>query len=165
MGANAKLNVQFTSRHWTTLGCGGDTFADTGYQATWDVSRAQPGAPGILVDYTGGAASRAQAGGAPSALAAQFLTRIEPVLPGISAKWNGLATFDYWQANPWTLGSYAYWRVGQYTTIAGAERERSNTCHFAGEHTSIDFQGYLNGAVESGERVASEILADVRGKG
>jgi monoamine oxidase len=87
------------------------------------------------------------------------------VLPGISAKWNGLATFDDWQANPWTLGSYAFWRVGQYTAIAGAERERSNNCHFAGEHTSIDFQGYLNGAVESGERVASEILADVRGKG
>jgi monoamine oxidase len=35
-------------------------------------------------------------------------------------------------------------------------------CHFAGEHTSIDFQGYLNGAVESGERASAEILAALK---
>ena len=32
-------------------------------------------------------------------------------------------------------------------------------CHFAGEHTSTDAQGYLEGAVESGERAAREVLA------
>ena len=47
----------------------------------------------------------------------------------------------------------------QYTGFAGAEREQSGNCHFAGEHTSIDFQGYLNGAVETGYRAAGEILA------
>jgi monoamine oxidase len=164
MGVNAKLNVQFSTRHWESLGCGGDTYADIGYQATWDVSRAQAGTQGILVDYTGGDVSRAQSGGNALALAAQFLSRIEPVLPGITAQWNGHATFDDWLLNPWTLGSYSFWRVGQYTSIAGAERERSGNCHFAGEHTSIDSQGYLNGAVESGERAASEILADLKAK-
>jgi len=54
-------------------------------------------------------------------------------------------------------GSYSYCRVGQYTSFAGAEREQSFDCHFAGEHTSIDFQCYLNGAVETGERAAIEI--------
>lgn len=162
MGANAKLNAQFTTRHWESLGCSGETCADTGYQAGWDVTRAQPGMQGILVDYTGGDVSVAQSGGSTGLRATRFLKRIEPVLPGISAKWNGLATFDDWPANPWTLGSYAYWRVGQYTSIAGAERERSCNCHFAGEHTSVDFQGYLNGAVESGERAAAKVVADVK---
>jgi monoamine oxidase len=162
MGANAKLNVQFKSRHWETLGCGGDTFTDTGYQASWEVTRAQPGTPGILVDYTGGAAARAQSGRSAAFLAGQFLAQVEPVLPGITAQWNGLATFDDWQANPWTLGSYSFWRVGQYTSFAGVERERAGNCHFAGEHTSIDFQGYLNGAVESGQRAAAEVLADLK---
>jgi monoamine oxidase len=55
----------------------------------------------------------------------------------------------------------SYWAVGQYTTIAGAEREAVAGCHFAGEHTSVDFQGYLNGAVESGARAAQEIIATV----
>ena len=42
--------------------------------------------------------------------------------------------------------------------FAGAEHERAGNCHFAGEHTSHDFQGYLQGAVETGERAAGEIL-------
>ena len=40
-----------------------------------------------------------------------------------------------------------------------AERESVGSCNFAGEHTSIDAQGYLEGAVESGERAAREVLA------
>ena len=48
--------LQFSDRHWYAAGNNGNTYADTGYQATWEVTRAQPGAPGILVDYTGGTA-------------------------------------------------------------------------------------------------------------
>jgi len=71
-------------------------------------------------------------------------------------------TRDYWTGYQWTKGSYSYWKVGQYTRFSGAEKERSNNCHFAGEHTSQDFQGYLQGAVETGERAASEVLADLK---
>jgi len=38
---------------------------------------------------------------------------------------NGRATVDYWKGDPWTRGSYSYWKVGQYTRFAGAERERA----------------------------------------
>jgi len=162
MGANAKLNVQFSERWWNALGCNGGTYSDTGYQATWDVSRAQAGASGILVGYTGGNAALAIGGASATTRARAFLAQLEPVLPGISARWNGKATLDHWPSYPWTKGAYAYWKVGQYQTIAGAERERSANCHFAGEHTSVDFQGYLNGAVESGERAVNEILADLK---
>jgi len=162
MGTNSKLHVQFTDRHWVGLGNNGNTYADTGYQNTWEVTRAQPGTSGILVDYTGGTIGASFGSGTPTSRAQQFLAQIEPVLPGISAKFNGRATIDFWTAYPWTKGSYSYWKVGQYTAFAGAERERSGNCHFAGEHTSIDFQGYLNGGVESGERASSEILADLK---
>lgn len=84
------------------------------------------------------------------------------MLPGIGARWNGSATMDAWSANAFSLGAYSYWKVGQYTRFAGAEGERSFDCHFCGEHTSLDFQGYLNGAVETGERAAAEVLADLR---
>ena len=83
------------------------------------------------------------------------------MLPGLSAKWNRRATIDYWAGNPWTNGSYSYWKVGQYTKFAGAEREIEGACHFAGEHTSIDFQGYLNGAVETGQRAAGEVITSL----
>jgi monoamine oxidase len=161
MGSNTKLNVQFRSRHWERLGWNGDSYSDRGYQVTWDVTRAQPGASGILVDYTGGNVSDSFKRGTPESRAAQFLDRIEPVMPGLKAQWNGLATLDYWPGNPYALGSYSYWRVGQYTKFAGVEGEPEGNCHFAGEHTSIDFQGYLNGAVDSGIRAAAEIAAKV----
>ena len=159
MGTNSKLHVQFSSRHWNTLGNNGNTYADTGYQNTWEVSRAQPGASGILVDYTGGTIGASFGTGTPVSRAQQFLGQIEPVLPGISGKWNGRATIDYWTGYPWTKGSYSYWKVGQYTKFSGMESAIQGTCHFAGEHTSQDFQGYLNGAVDTGQRAASEILA------
>jgi monoamine oxidase len=159
MGTNSKLHVQFKDRLWNALGSNGETYADTGYQNTWDVTRAQPGAGGILVNYTGGKIGVGFGSGTPSERAAQFLKQIEPVLPGISSRWNGRATIDFWSGYQWTKGSYSYWKVGQYTKFAGSEREAEGNCHFAGEHTSIDFQGYLNGAVESGERAAGEILA------
>jgi len=162
MGTNSKLHVQFTERHWTSLGSNGDTFADTGYQNTWEVTRAQPGKSGILVDYTGGNIGASFGTGTPNARAKQFLAQIEPVLPGISGKYNGKATIDFWTAYPWTRGSYSFWKVGQYTGFSGVEKERRGKIHFCGEHTSQDFQGYLNGGVETGERVAGEILDDYK---
>ncbi len=162
MGTNSKLNVQFVDRHWRTLGGNGDTFADTGYQASWEVTRAQAGTPGILVDYTGGSIGASFGSGTPQARAAQFADQIDPLFPGIATKLNGRATIDFWPGSPYQFGSYSFWKVGQYQAFAGVERERSGRCHFAGEHTSVDFQGYLNGAVETGQRAASEILADYK---
>jgi monoamine oxidase len=158
MGTNSKLNVGFKTRHWRTLGCNGDTYADTGYQATWEVSRAQPGTAGILVDYTGGRIGDSFGSGTPASRARQFLAQVEPVLPGISAQWDGKATVDYWAAYPWTRGSYSYYKPGQYTRFGGSEEQISGACHFAGEHTTQDYQGYLQGAVFSGQRAAAEVV-------
>ena len=43
--------------------------------------------------------------------------------------------------------------------FAGVERESQDGVQFCGEHTSIDAQGYLEGAVETGERAADEIIS------
>jgi monoamine oxidase len=159
MGTNSKMHVGFKSRFWRAQGHNGETYGDTGYQCTWEVSRGQSGDAGLLVDYTGGKIGASFGGGTPTSRAKQFLAQIEPVLPGATAQWDGQARIDYWTANPWTKGSYSYWKVGQYTDFAGVEREEHAGCHFAGEHTSVDFQGYLQGAVETGARAAAEIVA------
>jgi monoamine oxidase len=162
MGTNSKLHVQFERRLWNELDCNGETFADTGYQNTWEVSRAQSGASGLLVDYTGGTIGASFGSGSPASRAKQFLAQIEPVLPGLTKEWNGKATIDYWPGDEWTRGSYSYWKVGQYIAFAGIEGRQEGNAHFCGEHTSVDFQGYLNGAVETGERAAAEVIADLR---
>jgi monoamine oxidase len=168
MGTNSKLHVQFDRRFWNELGNNGNTFADTGYQNTWEVTRAQPETPGILVDYTGGrigdSFGRVFDPGSASAdaRAQQFLTQIEPVLPGITPRYNGHATIDSWPDYEWTKGSYSYWKVGQYTKFGGIEGVQEGAVHFCGEHTSVDFQGYLNGGVETGYRAAAEVIDALR---
>jgi monoamine oxidase len=166
MGTNSKLHVEFKDRFWYAAGNNGNTYADTGYQNTWEVSRAQGGGAGkgILVDYTGGRVGASFGTGTPSSRAQTFMSQLQPLFPGtsITSHWTGRATLDFWTAYPWTKGSYSYWKVGQYTKFYGMEKVRQGNCHFAGEHTSQDFQGYLNGAVETGERAAGEILDDLK---
>src|SRR5207248_2840284 len=156
-GANCKLQLQFDTRYWNGSGAwgigNGNSYADTGYQNTWDVTRAQGGTTGILVDYTGGGVPLASFKGdatdpkVVASFAATFLSQIEPVFPGIKDQWNGRATLDVPLSNPFLLGSYSYWKVGQYTQFSGYEKVRQpdpakGRCHFAGEHCSQDFQGY-----------------------
>ena len=161
MGTNSKLQLQFTNRRWNELGCTGDSYADTGYQNTWDVTRAQAGQSGIMVDYTGGKIGAGMNHGTVQERAQLFLSQIEPVLPGLGASYNGKAALEYWTGYPWTRGSYSYWKVGQYTGFAGIEGAPEGNCHFCGEHTSIDFQGFMNGAIDTGERAAREIAQDL----
>ncbi len=176
-GLNAKLQLQFDSRYWygpASWGIGnGNTYSDTGYQNTWEVTRAQNGATGILVDYTGGGVPLASFKGDPTNAATvkqyaqTFLSQLEPVYPGITKHWNGRATLDVPANNPYLLGSYSYWKVGQYTQFSGYEKSRQpdpNTgkCHFAGEHCSINFQGFMEGGAEEGARAANEILSDFK---
>ena len=176
-GKNCKLQLQFDSRLWNQPGpwgiSTGTTYADTGYQNTWDVTRGQDGPTGILVDYTGGGVPLASFSGNPNdpqvvaGFARTFLKQLEPVFPGISRLWNGRATLDVPLANPFLLGSYSYWKVGQYTGFSGYEKARqpdpvTGKCHFAGEHCSINFQGFMEGGAEEGARAANEILADYK---
>jgi monoamine oxidase len=170
-GTNAKLHLQFQTRLWNQPGpwglSTGSTYADTGHQNTWEVTRAQPGSTGILVDYTGGNIGASFTGNPndPSvvqAYATQFLQQLESVFPGITAQWNGRATLDAPFLSPFLRGSYSYWRRGQYTLFSGSERERSGRCHFAGEHCSINYQGFMEGGAEEGARATNEILSDYK---
>lgn len=167
-GTNAKLALQFDSRLWRTRGpwgrSNGSTFADTGYQNTWEVTRGQDGTSGIVVDYAGGSVAAALTDTSPSgiqAAAVQFLAQLEPVWPGITALWNGRATLSAPIAEPLRRGAYPSYRVGQYVQFAGVEGERVGNLHFAGDHCSTDFQGFMEGAAREGIRAAREVLGDL----
>jgi monoamine oxidase len=170
-GRNSKLQLQFANRLWNDQGSNGASYSDTGYQNTWDVTRAQAGATGILVDYTGGNVAGALAAGTPYATAAnakvttlarRFLGQLEPVFPGIGSRWNGRATLSTPMLDPNLNLSYSYWKVGQYAGFSGWEGLREGPIHFAGEHCSQDFQGYMEGGASTGLAAANEILADLK---
>ena len=69
----------------------------------------------------------------------------------------------HWPTFPWTKASYSCYKPGQWTTIAGAEGLPVGNLFFAGEHCSYDFQGYMNGAAQSGADTAKAVMAKVSG--
>jgi len=160
-GTNAKLMVGFSERLWRTEGgSNGSVLSDRPFQLVWESTRLQPGAAGILVCYTGGRRGLEIGELTPAEQAARFADELDEVFPGVAALRSGEARF-HWPSFPWVRGSYACYRPGQWTSIAGAEGERVGGLHFAGEHTSYDFQGFMEGGAESGTRAAREILADL----
>jgi monoamine oxidase len=160
-GTNAKLMVGFDERVWRTAGgSNGSVLTDLPFQLSWESTRLQPGKGGIVVGYTGGPEGIAIGEGTADEQAARFAELFDRVFPGVAAQ-RGLAVRFHWPSFAWAKASYACYEPGQWTTIRGHEGTPVDGLHFAGEHTSLDFQGYMEGGAESGERVAGEILADL----
>jgi monoamine oxidase len=103
------------------------------------------------------AASNAQV----TTYAKQFLSQLETVFPGISPHWNGKAVLSTPFLDPNLGCSYSYWRVGQYTQFSGYEKAAQGNIHFAGEHCSQDFQGFMEGGAQEGARAAQEVLTAI----
>jgi monoamine oxidase len=172
-GTNSKLSVQFDKRYWNGRGAWpgvSDGFVDTDLPLSqaWDSSRAELGTDGLLTDYTGGTRGAAfdvdgpyttSAESSKTARYAQTLVgQLDEVWPGVASHYLGLATLSYPTGDPNLLGSYSCYRVGQYTEFAGYEPVPQGRVHFAGEHTSYQYQGFMEGAAASGLRAAKEVL-------
>jgi len=85
------------------------------------------------------------------------LEMMERVHPGIRENYEGSAAYS-WIEDPWALGAGAEFKAGQLSAYYRAMREPEGRMHFAGEHTS-PWSGWMNGGLESGNRVAREIQA------
>ncbi len=167
MGTNAKLLMQFRhrlsrDRHWN-----GELTTDRPFLDTWDSSLTQPGETALLTVYSGGSVGagypgRRAHGPAPAGVVREALAILDRAVPGIGRDFAGRAWLDDWTADRWARGSYAAFLPGQVTRYSGVIARQEGGVHFAGEHTSVAYQGFLEGAVESGERCAREIL---RGRG
>jgi monoamine oxidase len=69
-----------------------------------------------------------------------------------------------WELDPWSGGCYgAFMPPGVWTSLGPAIRAPEGRIHFAGTETATVWSGFIDGAIESGERVAEEIAAAERG--
>jgi monoamine oxidase len=134
--------------------------------ALWDASEEQDGRAAILVSLAGGSASAA----------AQEILRTEGP-DGVlqRALWMGgaaartsrasrgiavIASHDTtWEDDPWAGGGYAYFDPAFDPSLRRWLSATAGRVLFAGEHTSGDWQGYVNGAVATGQRAAADIFA------
>ncbi|MBV8270471.1 MAG: FAD-dependent oxidoreductase, partial [Planctomycetaceae bacterium] len=68
-----------------------------------------------------------------------------------------------WLTDPLALGSYACYKTGQWTTIAGTEAAPVGNLYFAGEHCHTFETGYMNSGVASGRATARALLVRLDG--
>ena len=162
-GNNSKVMYGFTERWWRNPAVNlpalsnGSVFTDLALQCTWESSRGQAGASGILTNFLGGAAAVKHL---TDTSFEKFREELLLVFPGIGDKFDGKRALMSWPDYKFTRGSYSCPLIGQYTTLlqAAPTPELGGRLLFAGEHTSGDFAGFMNGAVQSGNRAAREIL-------
>ena len=159
-GSNAKLMIGFERRVWREHGANGASMSDLAYQTSWDTSRKQAGSAGALTNFTGGRHGIELGQGTPKQQAEAAVRDLERVFPGIAAARGGASEARmHWPSNPWVLGSYACLRPGDWSSIGGVMGESVGGLHFAGEHCSIEAQGFMEGGCESGELAAQAVLA------
>lgn len=95
---------------------------------------------------------------APAAdIAAELVRDLEASRPAA----KGRLTFQKrisWQRDPYARGAYHAWGPGQVSRLASACTQPAGRLSFAGEHTAQLSTG-MEGACESGERAALELLA------
>ena len=173
-GVNAKLNMQFSSRFWNDPAndSTGSVYTDLPLQSGWDVTRGQAGSAGIFVAYPGADVAKSLGQSDPystnltnpqvATFAGQFVSQLDQIFPGIAQRYTGKAMLSTPFTDPNFNCSYSYWKPGQYVGFSGYEKQRQGNIHFAGEHCSQDFQGFMEGGAAEGVRAASEVLGDLK---
>ena len=155
-GSATRLLVQFAERFWKQRGRPDAFGSDQPTGAIWDGNEQQKGRPGILSFLAGGSASREL----QAILQAEGLDGVTRRLIWLGAPAEILASRTIvWEDDPLARGGYCYFDPSFDPMFRDWLARPAGRIAFAGEHTSIRWQGYLNGAVESGQRAAAEVAA------
>lgn len=162
-GTNTKIMGAFRTRVWRTEhDATGAVTTDAPFQQVWDTSIGQDGTGGVLTNFLGGTTGAAGGARDEQAWFRSVVSELDAIFPGIEAEYvEGSALRMQWSEAPLFRGSYTCYLPGQWS-FWGLEGEREgDRMHFCGEHTSLDFQGWMEGAAETGAFAAAEILNDL----
>ena len=159
-GPATKTALQFDRAIWRKRGKPRAFGTPLPIGAVWDANEEQRGTGGILSLLAGGRASSATrqvltgdgAGALVRAITWLNLSRARLVASESIS----------WEHEPWSRGGYAYFHAGSNSSTRAWLARPFGRVFFAGEHTSTKWQGYMNGAVETGLRAAEEIGCRVR---
>jgi monoamine oxidase len=155
-GTATRLAVQFSTRFWNRKNRPHAFGTDQPYGAVWDANEEQGARPGILSFLAGGTCSS----DLQSIVKSDGLEGLMKRLKWLGRPSKILASrMVTWEDDPWARGGYAYFDPSYDPRWRGWLKRPAGRIFFAGEHTSARWLGYINGAVESGERAAEEIEA------
>jgi monoamine oxidase len=148
--------LQVKHPFWKAAGLSGSARTDRATEI-WDAANDQTGSSrGILGATAAGGTGRRALGATPEASLSVGVDLVADAFPEIRSEFEKGAV-KRWSTEPWTRGAFAMYRPGQMTTLMPVLASVESGLHFAGEHTSV-WTGWMEGALESGERAAREVL-------
>ena len=158
-GSVIKCNVAYDAPFWRDDGLTGQATADTGpVKVTFDNSPPS-GNPGVLLAFLEGDHARRLGRASVEERRAAVLGSLVDLFGDRAGRPVEYVELD-WSAEEWTRGCYgAHFPPGVWTRYGPALRQPVGRIHWAGAETAAVWNGYMDGAVESGERAAAAILA------
>ncbi len=153
-GQILKAPLQFRERFW--LKAKGERRRSlTGLiGSVYEATGGQPGPRGLLTAYIPDKSGMEIARLGVDDRLKKILAAVTELHPEAGRYFEGGAV-KWWQEDEWAGGTYAYFRPGESVSLRPRIAEPEGRIHFAGEHTA-SWQGYMNGAIESGHRAARE---------
>jgi monoamine oxidase len=157
-GAVIKCIAVYDRPFWRDEGLNGQGVTDRPpVSFTFDTSPPS-GEPGVLVGFVEGHAAVALGAGDESELRSAVLGALATFFGDRARHPDEFIAHD-WQREEWTRGCYgAHLPPGALTQFGPALRRPVGPIHWAGTETATRWSGYMDGAIESGERAASEVV-------
>src|SRR6266545_1182510 len=125
--------------------------------ASGQMASGQMGGRDILVSYLSGAQARRVTAMNKDERITSTLDRFEKIFHGLRENFEGGASVC-WDEDEWARGAYAILKPGEMFSLLPHVARSEGRVHFAGEHASA-WPGWMQGALESGNRAAKEINA------
>jgi monoamine oxidase len=164
-GALTKCVALYAEPFWRADGLSGEAVTDAGpVTLTFDCSP-RDGSSGVMLGFVGGPEARELAAMAPSERRVAVLACFERLYGPRAAE-----PLDYaeqaWATEPWSGGGpTSNFAPGGWTACGPALREPLGRIHWAGTETATVWSGYMEGALQAGDRAATEVLSRIESAG
>lgn len=157
MGTSVKFIAAVPRRFWRDARLSQFALTDGEVSVTWDPTAGQDnGSDAALTCFSSARAASACRSRRGLAQRAAYTTELERLFPGIERQMT-VSRFLDWPLDPNTAAGYSFPAPGEVTSISPILRAGLGRLHFAGEHTSSKFAGYMEGALDSGISLAHEL--------
>jgi monoamine oxidase len=154
--AGTRVLLQARSRFWRSADLSGSARTDRATEV-WDSTFDQvTSRRGILGASFGGGVGRAVLAMTPEDSLTFGIGLVADAFPAIRSEFEK-GFVQRWALDPWSRGAFPVFKPGEMSTLMPAIARPENGIHFAGEHTS-SWTGWMEGALQSGERAAREVL-------
>jgi monoamine oxidase len=122
----------------------------------YHATKNQQSKKGVLISYAIGDKAPVVAAQSDEWKADMINTSLRPAF-GKTGKFLQKQQNYYWGDDPYSKGAYALYGIGQWFGVLPVLRRSFMQTHFAGEHLSEAWQGFMEGAIETGEAAAKKI--------